>query len=823
MKTPQLLLPAVSLSFSAVVAVAAATPNGVYNFQTAFGASGSQKTMACMANGTQTLNRCSGGDFSVGSTIYIQSAGVLPTISTPSTPAVACVAQNGASCAGAITYCYEIAAIQSAPNGAMTAASAPSCSRQSPQTWPAIVGDKSTPVIYTTVVLPQGTHIGLYAVYRNVNGGPFSFYTLLPPGTLSDYNDHATNWTCADVGLASCSPPSSPLPNDVYAKITGVNGSTYTIGPLSPQPKYSAADNDSLPGSPFMPSMPTVSRAVTVQHDDTPALYTMANVMRSNSGTGPLSVHIPAGSYNFHSANDPYGSGSAVHLNMIKNLTIAGDGDGTRLYVSNDRGYRHSRFIRAVCGFAGSEPAGNCVGSYFLGLGYAGTPYTLTDPVPAGATRVTLANPADSAKFSVGGYVTIALNFKSSAQHPFPETMWGELNKVEKIDSATGTLTLAYPTDKMYASRSLLTNPYSACSRCPTNPPIISPVGPNGKAVLENLTLKDFSFRGLTIFLETSVADFITEENLTIVANEKHAEQIGRHHYVNNERLTEDSGIWGQGSYFASATAGSGDILVTNSQYKNSHFGNSSQPCSESSANVVWRNNSFDISGFENGGSIVPGIPFIGGSLSFGCEFANNVVNLNKTHFAFFIDLIDAVGSAYIHGNTFNIDSMGANRSAASTMSSRAVVNSNIVFDRNTWNLGSGDGPREHGSNIDFSHLTSYRLPPQTGNIAIHPHLSAASLLVIPMSGNITAVDLGSNRVLGSWYWVAFEQPGVGGPYVLPTACASWGAVLDCAAKGAPAADPAPNSTTFFEFYDDGTTVHYVARVDGGQRSQKVQ
>lgn len=801
------------------VSVAGADANGIYDFKAGFGASGSQQTMTCTANATQTLSHCTAGDFKMGSTIYIQGAGVRPTISTPSAPAVACVAQNRASCQGGVTYCYKIAAIQSAPNGAMTAASAPGCATQPAQTYPPAVNDVKTPVVFTTVVLPYGTRVRLYAVYRSVNGGGYSFYTLLPPQTFKDYNDHASIFTYADVGFASGSPPSSPVPNDVYARITAVNGSTYTLGALSAQPKYNEnGAEDQLPGYPYYPSTPTFFGPVTVQHDDTPAFYAAAEAFRANSNSGPLQLHIPAGSYNLHSA-DPYGLGAMVHLNLISNLTIAGDGDATKLYVSNDRGYRYTNAFQALCGYGAINVANNCIGSAFAALGgpAKGTAYNLVDPVPVGAAQVSLARPSDASHFTVGGYVTIYNN--ATGYSPNAQEMYGELNKVRAIDSSKGTLFLVYPANKYYSA--ILTPPYSACSLCAAQPQI-SPINPSpGRSVMDHITLKDFWFRGVTQFLNINTFDYLTDSNLTIITNEKESEGVGRHRYVYNERLTEDGGLWGQGTYFATAAAGSADILVSGSHYVNQHFGNNSQPCSEGSVNIVWKNNVFDISGFESSGSISPGVPFGAGAASYGCEFSNNIVNLHNTHFSFFVDLTDGTGSTYIHGNTFNIDSVGANQSILQTLSSRALRHSHLIVDgSNTWHIGKGDGPRVNGRDVSFPGLTSQTLSPQSGAIAVYPYLARSSVLVIPMSGNITSVNLGEKRVLGLRYWLAFLQPAADGPHSLPAACSSWGSAFDCGGGGPPVANPARGSTTYLELYDDGTTVHCVARTDGVKRSE---
>lgn len=669
---------------------AADSAGRVFDLKATFGASGSQQTMTCTAKAnSNTLTGCSGGDFKVGSTIFIQSAGYPPTLGPPAAVSPACKAYNGASCAGNVRYCYEIAFIQGQPNGAISAPSPAGCVNQAAQTLPPFSG-VNIPAITTIFTLPAATNVTNLLIYRSVNGGAYTFLTIQPPGGPFVDTGHFQSvvFNCNDL-LVPCAPQSPGVPNDLYAQITAINNSTVTIAPNTNEPIFWFGFAYGFKTNRY-PSIPTISGSVTVRHDDTPAFYKASVALVNESrGGGQMRLHIPAGNYNIHSA-DPYGRGAAFHLNKIYNLTIEGDGDSSKIFQSNDRSYGTKGFIDAVCGYSANNPADNC--SSYAHLGGNAPGYALVDPVPAGAKVVRLAVPSQISKFAVGNYVTLYTN----TAPVYPKDMYGELNLVTALNPATGQITLAYPANKLYSAT--LTYPYTLCAACAA-PPFIGPLIPNGEAVSKNIVLQNFWYRGYSTFANYNVNDSWTEKNLTIYTAQKEDGGLSRHHYIYNETLFED----GFGSYntmFAAVAAGSSDYVVTGSQYHNSHFNMAGQPCSEGSANISWTNNEFYLSGFADLGRTYNS-EFIGAAMCYNWEFSNNRVHIKNTWMYSVLDTGQGSGGGHgagkYVGNQFFIDSQGikAGKSVVNLLSMQLLQSASEPVDSsNKWQIDSDGGAK---------------------------------------------------------------------------------------------------------------------------------
>jgi hypothetical protein len=653
--------------------------------------------------------------------------------------------------------------------------------------------------VYTQVTVPSGSY--LWIVYRSVNGGSYSFYTLMGAGggsagaaTLND-SGHAQPvlWTCTQMGIP-CSPPSSAVPNDVYAQIVSVNGSSFTLQTETNQPQYRYSNI----GSTYYPSVPGISGTVTVAHDDTAAFNNFAVYAATHPNT---QLHIPGGTYYVHPA-DPYGHGSALDADGFFNISIAGDGQGaTRIVETNDRGgVQYSHFLWATCGAYGQGgPANHCLTQG--GYENSGTGYALNDPVGVGSQTVTLVSAANSTNFSVGEYVMIYNNASG-----YPADTYGELNKIVSINASSGQLGLAYPTNKMYSAS--LTYPYSNCSACSATP-TIGPVLP--QPVATNLTLRDFSFSGPVNFSWFNMIDQFKERDLTITSLQNEMEGISRHRYFYDNTATEDTANNG-GGLFPEMAAGSSDVQVVGNSFTSPRYTGGSQLCSEGAANLLWAGNTITLSGLgDNPGGWGGGVAGGGGSC-FGMSFEHNLITLSQTSLTT-VFAGDETTTGNISGNTINIDNAGKTGSVFQGIGPGGTANTLLAVHGNTWNVNSGSiGQTVTGNAQTVPPYTSTTLASQSGAVSLSTYYGQQTVFTIQMSGNITAVNLGSTRIAGYFFAVAFVQPSSGGPYTLPSGCTAtyWGVAIDCTGGKAPVANTAAGSTTTVFLWDDGTNVHQI-------------
>jgi hypothetical protein len=427
--------------FCNISAIVAESDDTTLNLK-AFGASASIQTMTCDATaGSATLMNCSGGDFAVGQTIRLPSVGILPTIARPGTVTAECQARNGAVCTGSVTYSYALAAEQGMPNGTITPVGPIGTVTQAAQTPGPAAPGQTTPNVFTRLSWSAVPSASPLILYKSVNGSPLNFYAVLPYG-YTTIDDYGVNWspqsfTCSDLNVPCAAPPIA-TPNDVFGRITAINGSSYKIGPETYPPKYAGiyvvqngTSTNTYPSHPLV----TASR-VTVYHDDTPAFQAIEHYIYSQSLTdsGHVIIFIPKGDYNVYAA-DQYGGARVFTLVGMNNVIFEGENWDTKIHQIGDRtDGSFSGFIFSECGYdnlnvPGIHSSARC--------GKQGAAYNLTDPASLGALSVTLTTPARASSFSPGEYVTIATNATV-----YPGSDFWELNKIRSTNTTTGQLTL---------------------------------------------------------------------------------------------------------------------------------------------------------------------------------------------------------------------------------------------------------------------------------------------------------------------------------------------------------------------------------------------
>jgi hypothetical protein len=100
-----------------------------------------------------------------------------------------------------------------------------------------------------------------------------------------------------------------------------------------------------------------------------------------------------------------------------------------------------------------------------------------------------------------------------------------------------------------------------------------------------------------------------------------------------------------------------------------------------------------------------------------------------------------------------------------------------------------------------------------SGSLSLYQNIYAYNVVALTLTGNMTSMNVGSTRVAGYYFTLALTQDGTGGR-TLPANCnnTSWpanGSGIDC--PSIPTINTAANSTTYLNFFDDGTTVHYLS------------
>ena len=594
---------------------------------------------------------------------------------------------------GTLTYGYKVAAIQNSPNGPITAVSAAQTVTQAAQvpstTW--------LPNVGTTLSTPPEKNASYYVWYKSVAGGPYNFYVITPSNetTFSDTGDLAQGFTCIQLGVP-CVASSSTTPNDVFARITAIHGSAYTIAADPLPPKYWNSQSRGLPASTF-PSTPAITaNGVTVQHDDTPAFQAIYYYLKGLANPGYATVFIPPGDYNVYPA-DPSGGGRVFNVTGLNYVTIEGAGHASRLHDFGDRSNgQSSNFIQSQNAFA------------------PGPGYALVDPANNGSQAVTLVNPANSSNFAVGEYVLVFINARV-----YPGNDYLELNRVNSINARTGAIGLAYPLNKPYSAK--LPLPYSKCSTC-VGSPRIAPL-PHGPAAT-HIVVRNLWFEGPGYFLNANTMDWTTTEDLWVHDNEFDSNGNERHRIVRDNTVI-DEGNTTEGASLGEGAAGSGDILVESNTYE-VHGPAGIQACQEETANVRWINNRIIQVGTG------PGNALLGGGDCYGWLIANNDISISSSNLSYVFGGWTPM-VAQITGNTIHVDnrnSIGRTYNGDPT---------NTTLSNNQWIIESGTpvGPQVSGGST-LTPYSSLSIPmPSNGSIDLYTNMGYATVFTITMSRSV--------------------------------------------------------------------------------------
>lgn len=779
-----------------------ANVNGVLNIRD-WGASGSIQTATCTATAnSSTLTGCTGGDFKVGQTIRIPSVGVSPTIAAPGAPTLTCAVVNGASCTGSVVYGYEIVAVQGYPNGPMTAAGPAQTITQAAQS-PFGSGTQAIPNVYTTVAWSAVTNASLYVIYKSVAGGPYNFYTAIEGTSFNDSGDlQQLGFTCTDDGFP-CTAPTTPTPNDVFAQITGISGGTYTTGPLTLPPEYYSQSG--LPAATF-PSQPSISGTVTITHDDTPAFQAIYNYLIGLSSPGHVKIQIPTGDYNVYSA-DAYGGQRVFNIMGLSDVTVEGDGWGSKIHQVGGRTLGLSdNFVWSPCGSPTHEPAPTNPNYRCGGVGLPGTAYALTDPATLGANTITLATPANASNFSPGEYVSIYTNATT-----YPGTDYQELNRITSVNSTSGVLGLQSPLSKPYSAT--LPFPYSECSTC-DGAPLIRPL-PYGP-VATNIAFRNFWYEGAAHFLNYNTVWGLRVDHVYAHSDDFNEDGLGRYKELTNNRVIDESSIM-VGASLSTGTAGDADIIVANNHYTALN-NQSEQLCQEETSDVNWHDNDIKVTGTGGVGNSIGA--FLGTLGCFGLTFTHNNMLFGQTAIGHVFAFSTPTTGSVTHNN-IQVDSIGYASGSMDGMISPITPSDNglVSVKDNIFNpiVNNGGNLLQIGGMSTEQQLSTITSTTTSGAIGLYDYIGAASIISVPMSGNISSINLGSQRFAGLRFAVSFVQPSTGGPYTLPagTSQTYWntaGNNVDFLGGVAPTANPTAGSTTTIWFYDDGTTVHEISR-----------
>lgn len=566
---------------------------------------------------------------------------------------------------GTLVYGYEIAAVQGLPNGAMTPASAAQTVTQTAQT-PA--GTGVTNQVYTTLTAYSVTGGTYYVIYKSVSGGPYNFYSITTQTTFNDTGNAAqSKFTCTDLDLP-CTAPAATVPNDVFAKISAINGSTYTLV-ANPNPvKYTVQDG--LPATTY-PSQPTVSGSITLVHDDTPAFQAIRDRLLALAIPGHTTIEIPAGDYNV-SAGDKYGNQSVFNFIGLDYVTIRGVGSSSRIHQQGLRTSGNENFVTGVCG-ANTNPTGinqqnRCRGGAGL------TAYNLLDPSPYGQNYATLVSVADAANFTIGEYVVV---YNNSAV--YPGDTYQENNVVASVDTVSGRIGLQRPLNKYYSAT--LVSPWSNCSVCGGTPKIV-PL-PFGLAET-NIILEDFWFEGDVKFVNMGNFDNLITRNLYIHSIVNDETGSGSRRLSTQNTIIDESEADAVGNLITGAT-GDNDVIASDNTYTQLGAG-TQQSCQEDAANVQIINNRLAFLGSYPGTNAQYLFRVTNCA---NVQINNNQITVGKTNLVGIFSPVTttAFDFAQIHHNQVHIDSVGNTGSVISLLGGAGTTDPNISISNNGWTI----------------------------------------------------------------------------------------------------------------------------------------
>lgn len=609
------------------------------------GASGSSQTMSCVYASGSSMTCGSNPDFTVGESIKIDLAGNAPTSGVTNAPTVTpTCAGSGCSTVGSNSYGYCIMSISDGGNSPLSACS--------PTTTVSSIGALSVPYVDSGANL-RGTDLKnqiawsaasgaiAYVICRQTNGGPMVPWGITVNSGLSfadwGQNTLGNKLTPANYGLPATCSNSQEQNNNVFAKITGISGSSVSFAANTVQPV-------NLAGTAY-PSTPSGAGTYTVEHDDTPAFRAVTTLIRAASNSAPLVMQIPAGNYNINLSrldNSIFFTGY-LDLSGFKNVEIKGDSQGGTNLIIGGNVVNYAPHSAGVFTAVSDDDEGR------HGFGNCGTVtcYGLVDPVLADQPSVTLSTPAQASNFTVGDFVFVMVNQNTEAPQ-------GELNKVVGINAATGVLTLAYPTSKIYSAFPYYgTPPFNAgcfLDYC-FNTPEIQDVQPY--ISMQNVSIHDLHIIGAARVNEINQSYHVHEYNIT-ADNVFTLGQSGLNRdieYGPGINLIQDSA---EDEEFGSVAAASDNTIWTHDDKFTSIEGSASQSCDEASAHIVISDNQFNVSGplGNTNGSVVGG-----GGPCFDLHADDNTFNVTNTNLREIIGSNVGIFEGEAHGNSAYIDS----------------------------------------------------------------------------------------------------------------------------------------------------------------------
>jgi hypothetical protein len=585
---------------------------------------------------------------------------------------------------GTVTYGYEILAVDGAPNGALTAVGPARTLSQTAQT-PFAAANTTWPWENTTVAWPPDAGAFMYIIYKSINGGPYNFYTGETSTSFSDYGTSQTSgFNCSDYGFP-CTAPSASIPNDVFAEISAIRGTSLTLGALPYPPKYVVAG---VGQSSTFPMRPGVSGTVTVYHDDTPAFQKIYQYLYALPNPGHATIEIPAGDYNIYSA-DPYGNGTVFSALGLTDVTIEGDGWASKLHQIGARNYdTYDDFIRSFGG-ANGPSSSHSSARVAKGYGSPNTSFALLDPAAVGSFTVTLANAANAPSFSQGEYVVIW-----SGDGTYPANTYQTLTRVSRVDSSNGVLYVRDPLIHTYSAS--LPAPYNEFTHAAGLPQITTlPYG----LVTSNLILRNFWYEGPTRFLNMDSYEGLTVSGLYVHANVFHESGFANDINVIGNTIIEDGSDVSSASGPVTGAAATHSILVAD----NSYFGRGNvhwQNCQEASSDVVWTNNILRVTGYVNAALPL----FITSACFRWSAFANEVLVSNSNLATIFGWSGPGPWIFTAKNNTIYVDNLQGTPSGG--VGILAPIQTNSISDAtlvsialNTWHIDNddGEGPRVFG------------------------------------------------------------------------------------------------------------------------------
>jgi hypothetical protein len=538
-------------------------------------------------------------------------------------------------------------------------------------------------------------------------------------------------------------------------------------------------------------------------HDDTPALVLAIQYFQALSAKGKTALYAPGGTYNLHNAVPYNNIAAAFDIYGLQNFTFSGDGNATLFNQSADR-TDGGTFVTSGCGY----PITTCTGSAFaLWNNSAAGKYSLVDPVKAGSMAAALVTPSQASVFSSASPTNpVWVNIFNDVSS-YPANEWGEMNAVTGANATTGLLTFLYPTDKTYSDS--LGPPYNSAA---DGTPVISPIV--GGITARRITFRDFSYYGPNQFTNLNAVAEFTEKSLTVTDTDNDDAGAIQTRTIDDFHGTEDPNDIFPPSLFAIGAAGSSNYTVRNSRDVALRMNSDLQNCSEGTTNVDWTGNSVEVDGSWDGyasGGLIGGSGFC-----VGLNIANNIFRLRNAGLSYVFHFDPSVVGT-MNGNTVDVDTVGVTGSIEGFLGQTSDnFSPYLSVCNNQYIVGSfvsgGGSTQQLGCLSALPSLSTFPIGNVSGSPYIGTAYGTADILSMTLTGNLSSLNLGGNRIPGLQSILAFKQAASGGPYTLPPDCtnSSWntGNGLNCP-NGAPVITTVPGGVTYVPLFDDGIKVNF--------------